>query len=206
MLYKILKFYKPMNKLSNAQITEHIKNALANDKKRNFAQTVELQVQLRDYNVDKEKKFNSTVVLHYPVKRQLSVCVIGILNHVDQAKALNLDASNLDDINRFAKEAKLVKKWARKYDVLLVSESLKLKFTKLVGKMVNTVGRQPVFINDSETVDSKMTELLKTIRFRIKKGPWLSTAIGLEDQSPEELRQNLLRSVNFLISLLPKGW
>lgn len=48
---------------------------------------------------------------------------------------------NLDDVNRFAKEAKQVKKWARKYDILLVSESLKLKFTKLVGKMVNTVGR-----------------------------------------------------------------
>jgi large subunit ribosomal protein L10Ae len=95
-----------MNKLSNAQITEHIKTALTQEKKRNFAQTVELQVKLRDYNVDKEKKFNSTVVLHYPVKRQLSVCVIGVLNHVDQAKALKLDASNLDDINRFAKEAK----------------------------------------------------------------------------------------------------
>lgn len=117
-----------------------------------------------------------------------------------------MDASNLDDISKFAKDAKQVKKWARKYDVLLVSESLKLKFTKAIGKMVNVVGRQPVFINDSETVDSKMQELLKTIRFRIKKGPWLATAIGLEEQTPEELRQNLLRSVNFLISLLPKGW
>jgi len=117
-----------------------------------------------------------------------------------------LDASNLDDIAKFAKEAKQVKKWARNYDVLLVSESLKLKFTKAVGKMVNVVGRQPVFINDSESVDSKMQELQKTIRFRIKKGPWLATSIGLEEQTPEELRQNLLRSVNFLISLLPKGW
>ncbi len=136
----------------------------------------------------------------------MQVCVIGILNHVDQAKALKLDASNLDEVNKFAKEAKQVKKWARKYDVLLVSESLKLKFTKAVGKLVNVVGRQPVFINDSETIESKMQELQKTIRFRIKKGPWLATAIGLEEQTPEELRQNLLRSVNFLISLLPKGW
>ncbi len=70
-----------------------------------------------------------------------------------------MDASNLDDVAKFAKDAKQVKKWARKYDVLLVSESLKLKFTKAVGKMVNVVGRQPVFINDSESVDSKMQEL-----------------------------------------------
>lgn len=125
---------------------------------------------------------------------------------MEQAKALKLDASNLDEVTRLSKDAKEVKKWARKFDVLLVSESLKLKFTKAVGKLVNVVGRQPVFINDSESIESKMADLIKTIRFRIKKGPWMATSIGLEEQTPEELRQNLLRSVNFLVSLLPKGW
>ena len=125
---------------------------------------------------------------------------------MEQAKALKLDASNLDEVTRLSKDAKEVKKWARKFDVLLVSESLKLKFTKAVGKLVNVVGRQPVFINDSESIESKMADLIKTIRFRIKKGPWMATSIGLEVQTPEELRQNLLRSVNFLVSLLPKGW
>lgn len=129
-----------------------------------------------------------------------------MINHVDQAKAMNISATNLEELAKFQKDAKQVKKWARGFDVLLVSESLKLKFTKAVGKMVNTVGRQPVFINDAETLESKMQELYKTIRFRIKKGPWLATGVGLEEQTPEELRQNLLRSVNFLVSLLPKGW
>jgi hypothetical protein len=38
---------------------------------------------LRDFNVDKEKKFNSTVVLHYPVKRNLNIVLIGEISHVD---------------------------------------------------------------------------------------------------------------------------
>lgn len=38
---------------------------------------------LKEFNVDKEKKFNSTVVLHHPIKKKLSVCVVGILNHVE---------------------------------------------------------------------------------------------------------------------------
>ena len=80
---------------------------------------------LKDFNADKEKKFNSTVVLNHPVKRTLNVCVIGTIGHVEQAKAMGVDAHSLEEINVFAKEAKLVKKWARRYDVLLVSESLK---------------------------------------------------------------------------------
>lgn len=177
-----------MNKLSNAQITEMIKTALTQEKKRNFPQTFELQIQLRDYNVDKEKKFNSSVVLHYPVKRSLNVCVIGVMNHVDQAKALGLNFSNMEEIAKFQADSKKTKKWARKFDILLVSESLKLKFTKAIGKIVNSVNKQPVYVGDSESVESKMQELMKTIRFRIKKGPWMATSIGLEEQSPEELR------------------
>jgi hypothetical protein len=47
----------------------------------------------------------------------------------------------MDELNILAKELKLVKKWARKYDVILVSDSLKLKFIKLIGKPLNAVGK-----------------------------------------------------------------
>ncbi len=112
----------------------------------------------------------------------------------------------MDEVTHFSKDAKQVKKWARQYDVLLVSDSLKLKFIKAVGKQVNSVGQQPVFILENETVEAKVQELLKTVRFRVKKGPWLASAIACDNLSVDEVRQNILRSVNFLVSLLPKGW
>ena len=96
---------------------------------------------LRDFNPDKEKKFNSTVVLNHPIKRSLNICVVGTIGHLDQAKKLNIDFKDMDELNILAKELKLVKKWARKYDVILVSDSLKLKFIKLIGKPLNAVGK-----------------------------------------------------------------
>jgi large subunit ribosomal protein L10Ae len=195
-----------MTKLTNVQINTAVEQALKEREKRNFLETVELQIMLRDYNPDKEKKFNSTVVLNHPVKRQLRICVIGAMGHIDQAKLKGIETQTMEEINLISKEAKLVKKWARKYDVLLVSDSLKLKFIKAVGKQVNSVGQQPVFILENETVEQKFQELLKTVRFRIKKGPWLSTAIACDNLPVDEIRQNILRSVNFLVSLLPKGW
>ena len=161
---------------------------------------------LRDFNTDKEKKFNSTVLLNHPVRRQMKICVVGNIGHVDQAKALGIDTQTLDEVNIFAKDAKLVKKWARKYDMILVSDALKLKFIKLVGKQVNSVGQQPSFVLENENIESKLKELLQTVRFRIKKGPWLATAIACDSLSVDEIRQNVLRAVNFLVSLLPKGW
>lgn len=195
-----------MSKLPNVQINNAIELALKERKVREFAETLELQVMLRDYNPDKEKKFNSTVVLNHPIKRNIKICVIGTINHIDQAKALNIDQKDIDELNIISKENKMVKKWARKYDVILVSDTLKLKFIKMVGKQVNSVGQQPSFILENENVEAKVQELLKTVRFRIKKGPWLATAIATDNLSVDEIRQNILRSINFLISLLPKGW
>ena len=195
-----------MTKLTNAQINQAIELALAERKTRGFPETIDLQIMLRDFNTDKEKKFNSTVLLNHPVRRQMKICVVGNIGHVDQAKALGIDTQTLDEVNIFAKDAKLVKKWARKYDMILVSDALKLKFIKLVGKQVNSVGQQPSFVLENENIEGKLKELLQTVRFRIKKGPWLATAIACDSLSVDEIRQNVLRAVNFLVSLLPKGW
>jgi large subunit ribosomal protein L10Ae len=145
-----------MSKLPNVQINNAIELALKERKAREFAETLELQIMLRDYNPDKEKKFNSTVVLNHPIKRNIKICVIGTINHIDQAKALNVDFKDIDELNIISKESKLVKKWARNYDVLLVSDSLKLKFIKMVGKQVNSVGQQPSFILENENVEAKV--------------------------------------------------
>ena len=195
-----------MTKLTNAQINNSVEQALKERKQRQFGESIELQIMLRDFNTDKEKKFNSTVLLNHQVRRVLKLCVVGTIGHVEQAKALGIDTQTIDEINIFAKDSKFVKKWARKYDTLLVSDSLKLKFIKLVGKQVNSVGQQPSFILENETVEMKQKELLQTVRFRIKNGAWLATAVGVDTLSVEEIRQNILRAVNFLVSLLPKGW
>ena len=41
---------------------------------------------------------------------------------------------------------------------------------------------------------------------KVKTYPWLSFGFGTEELDDEQLRQNLSRSMNFMISLLPKGW
>lgn len=161
---------------------------------------------LRDYNPEKDKRFNSTTVLSYPCKSNLKICLIGTINHIEQAKEINLDAVNLDDLKKFNREAKLIKKWARRYDILMVSESLSRNVTKLIGRYVTSIGKLPVPIGENENVKDKVDELMKTIRFRVKKFPWLAQSVGIDTLEEEQIRQNVTKSLNFLVSLLPKGW
>ena len=64
----------------------------------------------------------------------------------------------------------------------------------------------PVPISENESVEEKYKELLSTIRFRVKKFPWLAQSVGIDTLDADQIRQNVTKSLNFLASLLPKGW
>lgn len=71
---------------------------------------------------------------------------------------------------------------------MLVSESLSRNVTKLVGRHVASVGKLPVPLAENENVNDKVNELMRTIRFRVKKFPWLAQSAGIETLEEEEIR------------------
>lgn len=195
-----------MSKLSNAHVRECVEKALEERKKRKFVESIDLQIMLRDYNPEKEKRFNSTTVLNHPCRSNMKICLIGSMIHMEQAQAIGLDCVNLDDLKKFNKDRQAIKKWARKYDVLLVTESISRQVTRLIGRYVTSIGKLPVPIADAEKVKEKTEELMHTIRFRVKKFPWLAQSVGVDTLDVDDIRQNVTKSLNFLVSLLPKGW
>ena len=195
-----------MSKISNDIIIESIAKALENRKKRKFVETMDLQVMLRDYDPNKDKRFNSSHALAHPCRSNMKVCLIGTVNHVDQAKEIGLDFKSLDDLKKFNKEAKEIKKWARRYDILLVSESIAKNVTRTVGRYITSIGKIPVQISDNEMVKDKLDELKNTIRFRVKKYAWLAQGVGIDTLDQEQIKENVTKALNFLVSLLPKGW
>ena len=195
-----------MSKITNSHLRKCIQEALENRKKRNFTESIDFQVTFRDYNPIKDPRFNSTTVLSHKCRTKLNVCLIGTMKDIDASKNCALDTVSLDDLKKFNGEAKVIKKWARRYDVILVSESLSRNVTKLVGRYVSRIGKLPVPLLEGESPEEKLEELYSTIRFRVKKYPWLAQSIGTDNLDLEEIRQNLTKALNFLVSLLPKGW
>lgn len=93
-------------------------------KPRKFEQAVELQIGLRNYNAKKEKKLTADIDLPNLVKKKLKV--ISIVDTIGRDECLkhNLEHIDLDFFKKYNGDVKAIKKWARAYDVLLVSASL----------------------------------------------------------------------------------
>ena len=197
-----------MSKVSQAQIQEAIASIIKDKKQRKFVETFELQVGLRDYDPNKDKRFAGTVRLPHIIRPQLKICLIGDAKHIDEAKAKNLDIDTIDieGLKKFNKEKKPIKIWAKRYDIMLVTNTLVKSVTVTLGPILNRIGKFPQSVSHDEDLRKKIDDSRASVKFQLKKVTCLAVAVGNEKMSEEELRQNITMSLNFLTSLLKKGW
>ena len=82
----------------------------AKTKPRKFQETVELQIGLKNYDPQKDKRFSGTVKLPYIPRPRMKVCVLGDVKHCEQAQAIEVDSKTVEDLKKLNKNKKLVKK------------------------------------------------------------------------------------------------
>jgi len=195
-----------MSKLSIENLKTHIHDMISTKKERKFVETVEMQIMLKDYDPQKDKRFSGTVRLPNQPRINMKICVIGDAAHIDEAKKLGLDTIDQDGLKNFNKVNKDIKKWAKKYHVLLCTDTIVKNLNKLLGNILNRIDKFPIAITHKEPLEKKVTEIKSSIKFQLKKVLTLNMAIGNVKMTEEQLRQNIGMSANFLVSLLKKGW
>ena len=55
--------------------------------KRKFQETVELQLGIKDYDPNKDKRFNGTIRLKHCPRPNMKVCILGDVKHVEEAES-----------------------------------------------------------------------------------------------------------------------
>lgn len=161
---------------------------------------------MRDYDPEKEKRFVGSIRLPnkpYPRKR---IALIGTAVHCQQAAAAGIDSIDTEGLKKFNKDRKAIKKWARPYDQLIASETLIKEIPKLLGPVLTKINKFPIVLSENEKVVDKVNEIRSTVKYQLKKVLCMGTAVATVGMGEEEIRKNLNMSINFLISLLKKGW
>merc|ERR1712139_170746 len=200
---------REMSKITNSGVLENIADMRNKHKVRKFKQTVELQVSIKDYDPAKDKRFAGSVSLPNIPRPTMKICLIADEKHSDEAKAANLasvDVVNMDFLKKFNKDKKLIKKWAKKYNVLLATDALVKKIPAVLGPVLNRIGMFPAPVTKNDPIAKKIDDVRGSVKWQLKKVTNLNTAIGNEEMTDEQLRANIVMSLNFLASLMKKQW
>merc|ERR1711904_95859 len=196
------------SKINMEQLKECVKNILdaAKAKDRKFMETIELQIGLKNYDPQKDKRFSGTVKLPNLPRPRMKLCVLGDAVHCEEAAKIGVDAMSVDDLKKLNKDKKLVKRLAKKYHGFLASESVIKQIPRLLGPGLNKAGKFPTLVTHGEPLQDKINDVKKSIKFQLKKVLCLGVAVGNVDMSEKEIYINSQTAVNFLISLLKKNW
>eukprot|EP01059_Diplonema_ambulator_P020110 TRINITY_DN337_c0_g1_i1.p1 TRINITY_DN337_c0_g1~~TRINITY_DN337_c0_g1_i1.p1 ORF type:complete len:217 (+),score=90.49 TRINITY_DN337_c0_g1_i1:59-709(+) len=197
-----------MSKIQAQVLVDAIKAILdhSTEKKRPFNESVELHVNLKNYDTQKDKRFSGSIPLPHVARPRMNVCIIGDAYHYEQAAKHDIPTKNIEDLKKLNKNKKLVKKMCAEYSAFLASESLIRTIPKVVGPHMNRCGKFPTAVAQGEDLSAKITDMRSTIKFQLKKVLNLGIVVGHAEMDAEAMRQNIIKSVNFLVSLLKKNW
>ncbi|KAL8166507.1 hypothetical protein V2J09_008006 [Rumex salicifolius] len=194
-----------MSKLQSEALREAIagiaKDAL--EKQRNFTETIELQIGLKNYDPQKDKRFSGSVKLPHIPRPKMKVCMLGDAQHVEECEKIGLDSMDVEALKKLNKNKKLVKKLAKRYHAFLASEAVIKQIPRLLGPGLNKAG---IVQSLQESLEGKVNEIKATVKFQLKKVLCMGVAVGNLAMEEKQIFQNVQMSVNFLVSLLKKNW
>ena len=172
-------------------------------KKRNFEQSLDLIINLKDIDLRKNS-INTFVVLPFNIGKKIKICAF--LNKDSKSFDLVLKKENFPKIDN-----KEIKKLAREYDFFISATTLMPEIAKKFGRVLGTAGKMPnpamgsVIINENDkTLEEISKKLEKTVKIKSKEKSF-KTSIGRENLGNQEMAENALSIYNSLIKILPKG-
>ncbi len=190
---------------SKEDLIKSIDKALKISPKRNFKQSVELVVILKDIDPKSpEGRIREIVVLPRGRGKDLNICVVADGAMAEKARSLGvkqvLTSNELRNISR--KEAKKI---AEECDWVLVRTDLMPQAGRTLGPALGPRGKIPVPVPPNADIEVFIKRYSSAVLIRNKDQPQLMTAIGTEDMDPSDLAENAYNILSLLETKLPNG-
>jgi len=178
----------------------------AEAKKRKFVESIELQVVLKNYDTQKDKRFAGSIKLPNVPRERMSCCVLGDAHHIEEAQRAGIDCLDVEALKAFNKDKKKVKRLANKYSFFLASGTIMKQIPRLLGPTMHKMGKFPTLVERGENLNDKIRDIKSTVKFQLKKVLTLGVAAAHVGMTEQQIYANIQITVNFLVSLLKKNW
>lgn len=190
----------------DAELKELIEHARRDYKKRNFDQSIDLTIVLKDIDVKKGFSFNEVVHLPNKLSRQATICVVTSGEMGTRARRAEADRIiEVEELDRIGTNKKEAKKLAKSYDFFVSDTSLMSTVGRSLGQFLGPKGKMPTPIPYGAPIESILNRLRSSVRVRVRNQLNVSTKIGDEKMDDRQLVQNASAILSIVEKKLPQG-
>ena len=192
--------------LDDNQLKGMIKSAREGFEKRNFTQSAELTLILKDIDVKKGFSINEVVNLPNKVTKTSSICVFASGDMGTRAKKAQVDRIiEPEELDRLGTNKKDARKVVKAYDFFLADTTLMSSVGRSLGQFMGPKGKMPSPIAYGAPIENIADRFRGSVRARTKNQLNISAKIGDEKMEDEQILGNAVAVISAVEKKLPQG-
>jgi large subunit ribosomal protein L1 len=188
------------------QLLELVKKAREGSINRNFTQSAELTVVLKDVDIKKGFNLNEVVALPHKRNKEPSICVIATGDMGSRARKAGIDTvmdpAELDRLGTNRREARKV---VKAHDFFLADTTQMATIGRSLGQFLGPRGKMPTPLPYGAPVDNIAARFKNSVRVRAKNQLNISAKIGDEKMDDKQLAENASAIISAIEKKLPQG-
>jgi len=193
--------------LDQKTILGAVKEAKEKSEKRNFDQSVELVLNLKDIDMkSSEGKLQEIVELPHSPAKQNKICVIASGELALKARRANADlVVERAELEGYAGKKRDLRKIANGYDLFIAEAPLMPLVGKVFGPVLGPRGKMPIPVPPTVDIVSLLAKHRKTVVVRMRSQPILYCRVGSESMKEEEITENIQTVLRAIEGKLKRG-
>jgi large subunit ribosomal protein L1 len=192
--------------VSNSQLLELVKRAREGSTKRNFIQSAELTIVLKDVDVKKGFSLNEVVALPHKPSKQPSICVIATGDMGSRARKAGIErVMEPQELDRLGTNKREARKVVRAHDFFLADTAQMASIGRSLGQFLGPKGKMPTPLPYGAPVENIAGRFKNSVRVKAKNQLNVSAKIGDEKMDDGQLVENASAIVAAIEKKLPQG-
>ena len=189
------------------EILEAVKKAKEQTKPRNFTQSIDVIINIKDLDVNKpENRFDEEVSLPNGRGKDVKIAFIADGELAVQAKNAGADlVINKTELEDLGKDRKAAKKLANRHNFFVAQADMMPLVGRFLGPVLGPRKKMPKPVPASAKPDPILERLRSTVKVRIKDQPVIQTLVGTQDMDDELILDNIEAVLGILDRNLEKG-
>jgi len=185
--------------------------AIKEGKKRNFSQSIDLVINLRDIDLKKsDNHVDFFMTLPKATGRKKKIGALVGAELIDDARTVCDTAIHQEEFTAFAKDKKKTKKLARENSFFIAQANIMPKVASAFGKVLGSRGKMPnpkagCVVPPKTALKPLYEKLQNTIKITAKTVPIIQCMVGTEASTAEDIIENVQEIFKQLESKLPNG-
>lgn len=193
--------------LTKENIQKALEELRKNKKKRNFKESLELIIKLKELDLKKpENRINQTIILPHDIGKSVKVCVIATGQLALKSKEANADlVLGKDQLTDLGNDKKAARKLLQEYGFFVAEAPLMPLVGKTIGPTLGPRGKMPTPINPDAPIADVIDQARRTIKIRVRDQPVIQCRIGVDDMSDDNLSENIQAIFSSIEGKLERG-